>query len=80
MNQIFGNPNEGIHAARFLGMARADLLFTLVAAVIVSMQLGYSVTLTNVLYAFVSLFAIGQLFHLVFGVKTAFITFITRYL
>jgi hypothetical protein len=69
---IFGEPNEGIHSTRFLGMAFWDLFFTVVAAILIS----YSIGCLNVGIWFIILFIIGQIFHAATGVDTAFIKFI----
>ena len=79
VQQIFGEPFKGVHASRFLGMAQIDLLFTAIASLIVVLVSRYSLTFQTLLRSFVTLFVIGQIFHVLFGVNTAFIARIKKY-
>jgi len=72
INDIFGNPNEGIHSYRFLGMASVDLLFTFLGSILIAKIFKLSITTT-----FIWLFCIGQILHYSFNVKTSFIKFIS---
>lgn len=65
---IFGEPNEGIHATRFLGFAVWDFVFTIIAAIIWSYFQNIPIWKTTTI-----LFGVGELAHLAFGVDTAFI-------
>jgi len=63
-----GIPGQGIHAARFLGMALNDWISTIIGAVLISL-----IFQTNVFFSFLGLFVGGEILHYVFGVKTAFL-------
>lgn len=73
MIKIFGEPNKGIHAYRFLGYAFFDILFTVIAAII----LHYVID-TPVVTGTAVLFIVGQLLHVAFGVETQFIQNVKR--
>jgi hypothetical protein len=83
---IFGKPNEGIHERRFLGMAVWDIVFTLIAAVLITLKYrfiedtmgrhSYEIYGLNVFVMFICLFLVAQIFHYIFGVKTAFLKMI----
>ncbi len=64
---IFGKPGEGFHSARLLGMARNDLVLTVIAGIIIAMVTG-----TDPLLSTVKLFFLGQIFHYWFKVDTAY--------
>lgn len=64
----FGQPGKGIHSSRFLGLAKIDLLLTALMALVIGLMIQKCVVTT-----FIILFMIGQVVHLVFKVKTAFI-------
>jgi hypothetical protein len=65
---ILGKPNEGIHAHRIMGFASVDLIATIIAGFILGL-----IFKINTIMAFIYLFILGQFFHYIFGVKTAFI-------
>lgn len=62
---IFGKPGEGIHSARFLGMASVDLLGTIIFCCIVSLIFKSNFFITTIC---VFLFAV--IFHKLFCVDT----------
>lgn len=64
---IFGKPNEGFHAARFLGLARNDLFGTIIAILLICMIFN-----TNILTTTICVFAAGIIMHWLFCVDTAF--------
>lgn len=68
-SNILGKPNEGFHSKRFLGFAAYDIVGTVVIAFIISQYYKLSFMLTLLI-----LFIIAELLHLLFGVKTYFIT------
>lgn len=68
MEDIFGRPGEGVHSHRFLGLASVDLGLTFVAALFVAWAWEMPIW-----KSFLILFFIGFLFHIAFGVKTAFV-------
>lgn len=70
-NDLFKNPNEGIHSYRIGPLASIDLALTTVVAVIIGKILNKSI-----IQVFIILFILGQIAHLVFGVKTGFIKLI----
>ena len=66
-----GVPGQGVHAARFLGMALNGWLATIIGAILISL-----VFQVNILHSFFGLFIGGEILHYIFGVKTAFLTMI----
>jgi hypothetical protein len=66
-----GVPGEGVHAARFLGMAQNDWIMTIIGALLISFLFQ-----VNPLYSFFGLFIGGEILHYVFGVNTAFLKMI----
>lgn len=65
---IFGKPNEGLHAHRTYGFATIDIVLTIIAAIIISKYWKYTF-----ISALISLFIIAQVLHYLVGVETAFI-------
>jgi len=63
---IFGEPNTGIHSYRLAGFAIADILLTIVAALIVSWTMKSNFLLTLLIF-----FLTGIIFHRIFCVSTA---------
>jgi hypothetical protein len=70
LSDIFGKPGQGAHAYRLGPFAAVDLLLTVAIAYFIQ-QRYYSEY--SVLFVFGVLFAIAEITHLIFGVKTAFI-------
>ena len=68
---LLGIPGQGVHAARFLGMAQNDWIMTIIGAILLSF-----IFQVNVFYSFLGLFVGGELLHYVFGVKSAFLKMI----
>ena len=66
--EVFGRPNEGIHSHRFLGLAAADMLQTLLLAIVVSYVSG--VCFWKVCLA---VFVFAEIVHYAFCVDTAVI-------
>jgi hypothetical protein len=62
---IFGAPGEGVHSFRILNIAVIDVIFTLLAAYIISLHTKYSF-FTASLFLFLS----GIFFHYIFCVET----------
>jgi len=62
---ILGIPGEGIHKYRFLNMALADILLTLLASIIISYLFKLSFLITTI-----SLFILGIILHRLFCVRT----------
>jgi hypothetical protein len=60
-----GIPNEGVHSYRFLNVAIADVIMTIILAFFVSFIFKVSF-----LYITISLFALGILLHRLFCVRT----------
>jgi len=58
---------------RLFGIAAADLILTVAAAVILAVVYSWSIWCT-----FLVLFAIGTVLHLVFSVRTAFVVALTN--
>lgn len=63
-----GEPEKGIHAARFMGFALNDTLMTIGAALITSF-------LFNIVWwkSMIAWFVAGEVLHYVFGVNSTFI-------
>jgi hypothetical protein len=68
---ILGVPEQGVHAARILGVSLNDSLMTIIGAAIISYFSGYSF-----LWTLLILFVLGEYLHMIFGVQTAFLTII----
>lgn len=68
LKNLFGQPGQGIHSTRILGMAAVDLGLTVVAAYLLSRWREIPF-----LYSFFGLFLAGEVIHYVLGVKTAVI-------
>ncbi len=73
---IFGKPNEGVHKIRFFGMGLVDLLATLLLAIFVKFVFRDKFKDDSIFVLFFILFIVGQVFHFLFGVNTAFMKFI----
>ena len=65
---VLGTPGEGVHAARFLGMARNDLVMTAVAALLTSSSI--CIRPGKALVHFVMWMLAGLLLHKLFCVNT----------
>lgn len=63
---IFGKPNEGVHAYRFLGIAIVDFVMTIVGAIIIAAYFNYDYTITIIVTLI-----IGVIVHRLFCVDTA---------
>jgi hypothetical protein len=66
-----GVPGEGVHAARIFGLARNDLIMTVIAAIITAYTFNISF-----LYSFTAWFVTGEVLHYAFGTNTAFLKII----
>ncbi len=62
---ILGQPNKGIHSYRFFGVAIADVIMTIIGALIISYFFKYSF-----LYTLITLFITGIFLHRLFCVRT----------
>ena len=68
MKNLLGQPSVGVHKHFLFNFAELDTIFTFVASYLISKKFNYKLIST-----FFVLFLTGQLFHLIFGVETAFI-------
>jgi len=68
---ILGKPKEGFHRARLFGLARNDILGTIVVALLISHS-----SFSKFLATFLLLFIIGIYLHWIFGVDTALIVWL----
>ena len=66
-----GEPGKGVHAARIFGLARNDLIMTIVAAIITAYLFNISF-----LVSFIAWFTSGEVLHYLFGTNTAFLRMI----
>jgi hypothetical protein len=62
---LLGIPNKGIHSYRFMGIAIADVIMTIIGAIIISFFLKVSFVFTCI-----SLFILGIILHRLFCVRT----------
>ena len=63
---IAGKPGEGIHSARFMGLAAVDLILTFLGAAFVGYSMGFSIIITFIIFII-----IGEFAHWLFCVDTA---------
>ena len=70
-SKLLGEPGKGIHARRIFGMAMNDTLMTLVGAFLTAMIFNISLTVSVIAW-----FTVGEILHYLFGVQTAFLTFV----
>ena len=73
MEDIFGRPGEGIHEPRLFGLARNDVVGTVVIAYFISQATGWKFT-----NSLLGTFLVGEAAHLYFGVDTALIAMIRK--
>ena len=62
---IFGNPGEGIHRYRFMGIAIMDFLFTVIFSFLTAWIMKW-----NIFYTTIGFLLLGILFHRIFCVRT----------
>jgi len=60
-----GKPNKGIHSYRFMGVAIADVIMTLIGAMLISYFTKYSFLMVAIF-----LFILGIILHRLFCVRT----------
>jgi uncharacterized membrane protein YcaP (DUF421 family) len=60
-----GIPNKGIHSYRLFGLAIADVIMTIILALIISYFSKW-----NVIYVLLTLFVLGIFLHRLFCVRT----------
>lgn len=68
---ILGIPGEGFHSTRFMGLALNDTLGTIGLALMTSYF--FEINIWKSLFWW---FLIGEILHYLFGVQTAFLTFL----
>jgi hypothetical protein len=68
---VLGTPGEGVHAPRLFGLARNDMIATILVAIITSYFFNI-----NFLYSFAAWFIGGEILHYLFGTQTAFLRII----
>jgi hypothetical protein len=66
-----GEPGKGVHAARIFGLARNDLIMTIIAALITAYI--FNITFFQ---SFAAWFILGEVLHYAFGTDTAFLRMI----
>lgn len=66
-----GEPGKGVHAARIFGLARNDLIMTIIAAIVTAYLFNISF-----LVSFIVWFTAGEVLHYLFGTNTAFLRMI----
>jgi hypothetical protein len=65
---ILGIPGQGVHAPRVFGLARNDIIATIVLAIITSFIFNI-----NFFYSLTFWFITGEVLHYAFGTDTAFL-------
>lgn len=63
-----GIPGQGVHAPRLFGLARNDVIATILIAIATSFILNI-----NLFYSFAGWFILGEILHYAFGTQTAFL-------
>jgi len=66
---ILGIPKQGVHAARFMGVALNDTLMTIAAAIMTSYIFNIPIV-----YSLIVWFVGGEILHYAFGVQTEVLT------
>lgn len=64
-SEIFGKPNQGVHSYRILDLAIADIIMTIIGAIIISLIFKINFFLTLIF-----LFLLGIVLHRLFCVNT----------
>lgn len=64
-SEIFGKPKQGVHSYRILDLAIADIIMTIIGAIIISLILKINFFLTLIF-----LFLLGIILHRLFCVNT----------
>jgi hypothetical protein len=65
---LLGVPGQGVHAARIFGLARNDIILTILLAAATSWLGGYGFWPTLLFWV-----VLGEILHYVFGTPTAFL-------
>lgn len=65
-SKLFGNPGEGIHKYRFMGISILDVLVTIIIAIFIAWVMKWPL-----LYTIIGFFLLGILVHRMFCVRTA---------
>lgn len=68
---LFGVPDQGVHATRIFGLAFVDIFLTILLSIVTAWITGTS-TLSNFLFWFI----VGELLHYSIGTQTAFLSII----
>jgi asparagine N-glycosylation enzyme membrane subunit Stt3 len=68
---LLGVPGQGVHAARIFGLARNDIILTILLAAATSWLGGYRFWPTLLFWV-----VLGEILHYVFGTPTAFLKMI----
>ena len=66
---LLGVPGEGVHSLRVGGYAFVDILLTVIAAYFTTHFIKISF-----LWSLIVWFVLGEIFHVTYGVQTAFLT------
>ena len=73
LKELAGNPGEGFHKTRLVDAAMFDYIGTILLAIIVSKFTKVPLVLATVL-----LFIIGELLHMMFGVRTSTVKYFSK--
>jgi hypothetical protein len=68
---LLGVPEQGVHSPRIAGLARNDILMTILISIVTAWVFNISF-----FYSFSAWFILGEVLHYVFGVNTAFLRMI----
>ena len=73
LKELAGKPGEGIHKARLNDAAMFDYIGTIIMAILISKLAKTPLVLTTVF-----LFVLGEILHMMCGVKTTTVKLFTR--
>ena len=65
---ILGIPKQGVHSERIFGLARNDIIGTILLSITTSILLNISLWKTLLFW-----FILGEILHYIFGVDSAFL-------
>ena len=73
LKELAGNPGEGIHKTRLVDAAMFDYIGTIVLAIVISKLTKIPLVLSTII-----LFIIGELLHIMCGVKTSSVRYFSK--
>ena len=73
LKELAGNPGEGVHKARLNDAALFDYIGTIVLAVLISKFAKTPLVLTTII-----LFILGEILHMMCGIKTSTVKYFSK--